>query len=324
MRISKSARRAGDGMSAPRAGRRRFAGWALGAAMGTALSTPLTAAWAAGAAAPGSTAPQDPLLRACAVLEARLQARVGLYLLDTGTGQQWRYRPHERFPLNSTFKLLACAALLARADAGAVRLDQTVTILARDVVEYSPVTLTQVGRSGMSLAALCAAAMTMSDNTAANLILKVIGGPAGLTRFMRNIGDAFTRLDRYETALNQGTPGDPRDTTTPESMALSLHKLAFGNVLQPASRLQLQTWMLGNQVSENLLRAGLPPGWRVGDRTGAGGFGSRGIAAVLWPPGRYPLVAAIYLTETSAALVQRDAAIAELGRVIAALYSRRP
>lgn len=296
----------------------------LGAVMGTALATPLSVAGAGRAAAPVSGAPQDPLLQACAVIESRLQARVGLYVLDTGSGQQWRYRPHERFPLNSTFKLLACGALLAHADAGSVRLDQRVAIRDQDVVEYSPVTLAHVGQSGMSLAALCEAAMTLSDNTAANLILRLLGGPAGLTRFMRGMGDAVTRLDRYETALNQGAPGDPRDTTTPESMAHSVQKLVFGNVLQPASRLQLQAWMLGNRVSEGLLRAGLPPGWRVADRTGAGGHGSRGIAAVLWPPGRYPLVATIYLTETAAALPQRDAAIADLGRVIAAIYGRRP
>lgn len=258
----------------------------------------------------------DDLSQTFTTLEQRTGGRLGVSIHDTGSGRSWTHRADERFPLNSTFKAFACAALLAQADRGEARLDTVIPYTAKDLVPHSPVTQQHVA-SGMSLGALCAAATKVSDNTAANLILAQIGGPESLTRFMRTMGDADTRLDRWETALNEGTPGDPRDTTTPAAASRSLERLLVGDALSPASRLQLTEWLVADAVADALLRTGLPPGWRVADRTGAGGHGSRGIIAVIWPPGRKPVVAALYLAETSLSLAERDAIMAEIGRALA-------
>lgn len=251
-----------------------------------------------------------------AAVEKRLGARVGAVIIDTQSGRTWSHRAQERFPLNSTFKAFACAAVLAEVDAGKAALDQHITFTADDLVTYSPVTETRV-EAGMTLGEVCDAAMTMSDNTAGNLVIESLGGPDGVTRFMRQIGDAETRLDRTEPTLNEATPGDPRDTTTPEAAATSLRELVLGDALSPRSRRQLEAWLLGNKVGDPLLRAGLSKDWTIADRTGAGGHGSRSIVAIAWPPERKPVVAAIYLTGTEASMEERSAAIAEIGTAIA-------
>ncbi len=165
--------------------------------------------------------------------EAALPARVGAAVIDTASGAAWNYRGDERFPLLSTHKAFSCAALLARVERGETSLDKRVVIHATDLVSNSPITKTHVAPDTMSLADLCAAAIGVSDNTAANFILDALDGPAGLTAFFRSLGDATSRLDRTETALNESTPGDPRDTTTPKSAAADLNKLLLGDVLKP-------------------------------------------------------------------------------------------
>ncbi len=256
----------------------------------------------------------DPVVGAARQIETRLGARVGLMVVDTQTGRQWQYKAGERFAMASTFKALACAALL---DAGEAALSRSMPIKAGDILSHAPVTSKRVGES-MTAGALCEATLRTSDNTAANLVLAAIGGPKRVTSFLRSVGDTVTRLDRMEPMLNEAKPGDPRDTTTPEAMARSIGDLLLGDALAPDARSQLRGWMEANAVADGLLRAGVPKDWRVADRTGAGGHGTRGIVAVMWPPGRKPVVAAIYLTETEANLATRDAAIADLGRVIAA------
>jgi beta-lactamase class A len=260
-------------------------------------------------------AAENPVLQAAQRAEATLQARVGVAVHDTQSGESWRYRADERFPLVSTFKVLACAALLHRADAGKLELDRPVNISADDLVTYSPVTEAWVGRS-VSLADLCDATMRHSDNTAANKVLEALGGPHAVTEFVRSLGDTVTRLDRWETDLNTAMPGDPRDTSSPDAMVAALRSLLLGNVLSPASTETLIQWMVGNEVGGPLLRAGLPNDWRVGDRTGAGGNGTRAVVAVVWPPQRAPLIAAIYITETDADMKQRNQAIAGIGRAL--------
>jgi beta-lactamase class A/beta-lactamase class A CARB-5 len=168
----------------------------------------------------------------------------------------------------------------------------------------------------MTLAELCEATITLSDNTAGNLILEAIGGPQGLTGFLRTIGDEVTRLDRWEPELNESSPGDARDTTSPNAMANTIQTLLFTDALSAAARLQLETWLRGNAVGDALLRAAIPENWSIGDKTGAGGFGSPSIAAVLWPPQRGPIIAAIYITETDATFGERNAAIAAIGLAI--------
>lgn len=257
----------------------------------------------------------EVLSRKLVEIEARLGGRLGVAILDTGTGQQWLHRENERFPLNSTFKAYACAGLLARVDAKEETLQRKVSFQKSDLVTYSPVTEKHVG-VGMTLSELCGAAMAMSDNTAANMVLKALGGPESFTAFMRSIGDGKTRLDRRETDLNEAKPGDPRDTTTPAAALKSLQKLVLGKGLSEKSRSQLERWMIGNEVGGPLLRASLPEDWQIGDRTGAGGHGSRSVVAIIWPPNRKPVVVAIYLTETEASMEERNRAIAEIGSVL--------
>lgn len=246
--------------------------------------------------------------------EKRLDARIGLAVYDYQSGRRWEYNANDRFPITSTFKALACAAVLARVDAGAEDLQRVVIVRESDLVPYAPVTEKRLGGQGqgMTLHELCDATMSTSDNVAANLILRSLGGPEGLTRFARRIGDSVTRLDRWETGLNEARPGDLQDTTTPNAMVQNLRRLLFGDVLSTDSRRQLEDWLAGNKVGGPLIRAGLPDDWRIGDRTGAGGYGSRSVIAVIWPPEQRPVIVALYITETKASLDERNAAIAAI------------
>jgi len=257
-----------------------------------------------------------------AELEARLDARLGAAVLDTETGRRWSYRADERFPLNSTFKAYACAGLLARVDAGEEDLERRMVVRPDAVVSYSPVAGKRTGGEGMTLAELCSAAVTLSDNTAGNLVLDVLGGPEGFTAFMRRIGDPETRLDRREPDLNEAKPGDSRDTTTPTAAVNSLQALVAGPMLSEDSRRLLEAWLADDWVGGPLLRAGLPAGWRIGDKTGAGGYGSRSVVAVIRPPERKPVFAAIYITGTAATMDERNAAIAEIGAALATVVVR--
>lgn len=247
-----------------------------------------------------------------AATEKRLDARIGLAVYDYQSGRRWEYNANDRFPITSTFKALACAAVLARVDAGAEDLKRVVIIRESDLVPYAPVTERRLGGQGMTLHELCDATMSTSDNVAANLILRSLGGPEGLTGFARRIGDSVTRLDRWETELNEARPGDLQDTTTPNAMVQNLQRLLFGDVLSTDSRRQLADWLAGNKVGGPLIRAGLPDDWRIGDRTGAGGYGSRSVIAVIWPPEQRPVIVALYITETKASLDERNAAIAAI------------
>ncbi|MBX9750939.1 MAG: class A beta-lactamase [Roseococcus sp.] len=251
-------------------------------------------------------------------LEAESGGRLGVAILDSATGRLTGQRLDERFAMTSTVKLLLAAALLARADAGQEALDRRVRVERTALVPWSPVTETRTDAAGLSLAELAEAMMTISDNTAANLILDALGGSAALNAFLRALGDATTRLDRPEPALNEARPGDPRDTTTPAAMVRTLAAVCASPVLSDAARAQLLGWMAANRTGGPLLRAGLPAGWRIGDRTGAGGFHSRGVVAMLSPPeGAAPLFIAAYLHEGPAAMAARDAIFARLGAMIA-------
>jgi beta-lactamase class A len=253
-----------------------------------------------------------------AQIETESGGRLGVAALDTLTGARAVHRGDERFPMCSTFKLLAAGAILARVDAGKERLERRIRFARGDLVDYSPITKDRVGGDGMSVAELCAAAVTVSDNTAANLLLATLGGPAGVTAFARALGDAVTRLDRIEPELNEAIPGDPRDTTSPAEMLANLHALVLGNALSAPSRDQLTGWLIANKTGDARLRAGLPASWRVGDKTGSGGRGSTNDVGIAWPPQRAPIVIAAYLTETSKPDEQRNATLAAVGRAVAA------
>jgi beta-lactamase class A len=251
-------------------------------------------------------------------IEGDSGGRLGVAVLDTLTGARSAHRADERFPMCSTFKLLASGAVLARVDVGKERLDRRIRFEPRDVVANSPITKERVGGEGMSLAELCEAALTVSDNTAGNLLLATLDGPAGVTAYARALGDTVTRLDRIETELNEAIPGDPRDTTTPAAMLANLQGLVLGNVLSAQSKEQLTHWLLANKTGDSRLRAGLPRGWRVGDKTGSGDRGTTNDIGIIWPPERAPIVVTIYFTESSKPDAQRNATLAAVGRAIAA------
>lgn len=245
-----------------------------------------------------------------AAIERRIGGRIGVGVLDTHTGRRVGHRGGELFPMASTFKLLLAAQTLRLVDEGKEQLGRRITYRPEDLLAYSPATGPHADGTGMTVEALCEGTMTLSDNTAANLLLASHGGPPALTAFVRSQGDARTRLDRIEPALNEALPGDPRDTTTPEAMVDTMQALVLGTALSPASRQKLQAWLLNNKTGDKRLRAGVPAGWRVGDKTGTGERGTSNDVGVFWPPGRKPLLVSCYLTGGDASAAERDAAIA--------------
>lgn len=250
-------------------------------------------------------------------IEREVKGRLGVAVLDTGSAAQFAHRAAEQFPMCSTFKLLAAAAVLRRVDEGKEKLDRRIGIAAADIVPDSTRLKEPPAGGDMTVAELCELAMIYSDNTAANLILTSLGGPSAVTAYARTLGDTVTRLDRNEPTLNESTPGDPRDTTTPTAMLGNLRKLILGDALKPASKAQLTDWLLGNKTGDTRLRARLPTGWRVGDKTGAGAHGSTNDVGVLWPPNAPPIVVTVYLTQTSVSPEQRNATLAAVGAAVA-------
>jgi beta-lactamase class A len=270
-------------------------------------------------AAAGTTqvVPGHPLARLAALQEAH-GGRLGVAILDTGSGRLVTHRGDERFPMCSTFKLLAVAGVLARADRGKLDLAQRIEFAKADLVSYSPVTETHVGAPGMTLAQICEAAITLSDNTAGNLLLDQLGGPAGWTAYARSLGDDTSRLDRRETILNEAIPGDPRDTTTPVAMLRDLQAVLLGDALSAGSKAQLIAWLEATRTGDKRLRAGFPKEWRVGDKTGTSNNAVFNDIAIAWPPGRAaPLLVTAYYAETSVDGDTANAVIAEVGRIAA-------
>lgn len=258
----------------------------------------------------------DDLEARLAALESETGGRLGVAVLDASGGFRAGHRQDERFPLCSTFKVLLAAQVLARCDQGVEDLERPVRVRADDLLDYAPVTRPAVGRD-LSVATLCEAAITLSDNTAANLLLARSGGPAGLTAFLRSLGDEVTRLDRIEPDLNEARPGDPRDTTSPAAMLHSLQRLLLGDALAPASRDRLEAWMVATRTGDARLRARLPADWRAGDKTGTGARGTYNDVALFRPPQGSPWLVSAYLTGASAPAARCEAALAEVGALIA-------
>jgi beta-lactamase class A len=251
-----------------------------------------------------------------AELERRTGGRLGVAVLDSGTGRRIGYRADERFAMCSTFKFLAAAAVLARVDAGQERLDRRIPYSQRDLLEYPPVTRAHIREGAMNLGALCAAAIEYSDNTAGNLLLATIGGPAGLTRYVRTLGDTITRLDRIEPMLNTAIPGDLRDTTTPAAMQGLMTRILLRDALTPHSRGQIEAWLAANKTGNGRLRAGISPEWRVGDKTGTGDHAATNDIAIVRPPGRAPILIASYYVDSPAPNARRNAVLANVARVV--------
>jgi beta-lactamase class A len=249
-------------------------------------------------------------------IESRRGGRIGLAVLDVAAGRRIDYRADERFALCSTFKVLAVAHVLSRVDRGEERLERRIAFGEEDVVLNSPATQGRVGGDGMTVLRLCEAAITLSDNTAGNLLLASAGGPAGLTAYARSLGDRVTRLDRIEPELSQASFGDPRDTTTPAAMLEDLHQVVLGDALSEPSREQLTAWLIGNKSGDKRLRAGLPESWLVGDKTGSGDNGATNDIAVVWPPDRAPIIVCAYFAESPASPDDRNAILETIGRLV--------
>ena len=255
-------------------------------------------------------------------IEQRTGARLGVAAVDTASGKRLAYRSEERFPMCSTFKFLAAAAVLKRVDGGQQELDRFVSYDAKDILEYAPITKAHLKDGGMTLGALCAAAIEQSDNTAGNLLLDTIGGPTGLTNFARSIGDETTRLDRKEPELNSASPGDERDTTTPAAMCADMQRLLLGKLLSESSRQQLEDWLRQNETGSQMIRAGVPKTWTVGDKTGRCGNGATNDVAIIRPPASAPILVAIYSMGSASSAEDRTAIVAEAARAVVESLSR--
>ncbi|TKA97071.1 class A beta-lactamase [Cereibacter changlensis] len=249
-------------------------------------------------------------------LEEQGGGRLGVAVLDTETGDTSFWRGDERFAMASSFKAPLCGAVLARVDAGDEQLDRPIPISADDLIPYAPTVEKHIGGS-LTVAQLCEATITLSDNVAANLLLDTLGGPSGLTAFLRSIGDDVTRLDRFEPELNEATLGDPRDTTTPRAMADTLNSLLLGGVLSVESRTQLADWLKANQTGDDRIRAGLPEGWQIGDKTGTSGTGTFADIAILYPPQGKPILMAVYLAETDVSTKEANGVHAGVAQLVA-------
>ncbi|WP_206427815.1 class A beta-lactamase [Bacillus sp. FJAT-42376] len=245
-------------------------------------------------------------------LEKQFDARLGVYAIDTGTNRTVVYRPDERFAYASTFKALAAGVLLKQNPIDS--LDEVITYTKDDLVTYSPITEQHVD-TGMTLREICDAAIRYSDNTAANLLLQKLGGPNGFEKGLREIGDHVTEADRFETDLNTAIPGDIRDTSTARALATSLKAFTVDGVLPNEKRAILTDWMRRNTTGDELIRAAVPKGWEVGDKTGAGDYGTRNDIAVIWPPNRDPIIIAILSTRDTKDATYDNELIAKAAKV---------
>ncbi|WP_408005908.1 class A beta-lactamase [Rossellomorea vietnamensis] len=246
-------------------------------------------------------------------LEKKFDARLGVYAIDTGTNRTVAYRPDERFAYSSTFKALATGLVLQQNSLD--ELDEVITYTKDDLVTYSPITEQHVD-TGMTLREICDAAIRYSDNTAGNLLLEELGGPDGFENGLRQIGDHVTEADRFETDLNSAIPGDIRDTSTARALATNLKAFTVDDVLPDSKRTILTDWMRGNTTGDELIRAAVPKGWEVGDKTGAGGYGTRNDIAIVWPPNRDPIIIAILSSRDTEDATYDNDLIAKAAKVV--------
>lgn len=248
-------------------------------------------------------------------LEQDFGGRIGLFALNTADNGQFAYRGDERFPFCSTFKAIVAAAVLHKSVTETGLLQRRIHYRQSDLIHHSPITGKNLA-TGMTMLELCAAVVQYSDNAASNLLVKALGGVASIMAYAASIGDKQFRLDRLEPGLGSAVPGDLRDTTTPHAMGLSLQRLVLGDALTPKHREQLKQWLLGNTTGATSIRAGVPGDWRVADKTGSGYYGTANDIAVLWPPGRPPVILAIYTTQLRKEAESRRDIIASAARIM--------
>lgn len=254
----------------------------------------------------------------------RIGGRLGVHALDSQSGKRWGIDENSRYAMASTFKLPLAAALLWQVDRKAFTLEHSLGIAKKDLLPVSPAVEAKLaaGVDAMTIRELCAAAVTQSDNAAANVLLNGIGGPSALTAFFRTIGDEATRLDRKEPGLNTNLPGDVRDTTTPRAMVDSLLRIFTQDVLSIPSRALLLDWMIASRTGMDRVRAGLPRSWNPGDKTGTGENGAVNDLVIAYPPQRRPVFVAVYMSESKLGTKELAAAHAEIGTLIAKVFEK--
>lgn len=256
-----------------------------------------------------------------AALEKSSGGRLGISAIDTGNDALFQYRAEERFAMCCTFKVMVAAAMLKQSEADESLLQQIVNYSQSDLVPYSPVAQNHIN-DGLSIGELCKAMLTYSDNTAANILMKLLGGPEAVTKFARSIGDDAFRLNRWEPELNSAVPDDDRDTTTPYAMQQSLRKLALGNALAQPQRELLQEWLKANTTGANGIKAGVPENWTVGDKTGSGAYGVTNDIAVIWRPDGKPIVMTIYFRRNSPDATAKKELIASATRILVDMINK--
>ncbi|WP_395298037.1 class A beta-lactamase [Kitasatospora hibisci] len=300
------------------------AGTALAAGLastGRAYAAPAPAAVPATAGA--AAGPDGALCAELAGLEGEYAARIGLFAHDTGTGRTLAYRADELFPICSVFKPLAVAAVLRDLDRDGEFLARRIHYTEQDVEDagYAPVTKEHL-TTGMTVEELCAAAVGQSDNAAANLLLRELGGPTAVTRFCRSVGDGRTRLDRWEPELNSAEPWRRTDTTSPRAVARTYAQVLLGDVLEPRDRARLTAWMIANTTNTDRFRAGFPADWVLADKTGGGSaYGVANDVGVVRPPNRRPIVVAVHTTALAAAGPQHNEMVKRAAELVAETLS---
>lgn len=255
-----------------------------------------------------------------AALEKASNGRLGVAALDTASGTRIAHHARERFPLCGTYAVVAAAAILARGSLDASLLPRRILYRRYEVVAGSPVTESHVD-TGMTIAQLCTAMLQSGDKGAGNLLMGVLGGPQAVTSFAHESGDTVFRLDRWEPELNQAAPRDERDTSTPVAMVDTLQRLLLGDTLREPQRAQLTEWMTGGARGATGIAAGVPPGWRIADKTGTGGYGTTTDVAVLWPPSRAPIVLAVSFTQPRADAAARADVVASAARIATGAFA---
>lgn len=265
---------------------------------------------------------QQQFAERIADLEKQNGGRLGVAVISLSGAPLLSVRGNERFAMCSTFKALLGAAVLARVDAQRESLGRMISYQESDLLDYAPITKDNLASGGMSIAALNEASIQYSDNTAANLLLDTIGGPAALTAFLRSLGDTTTRLDRNEPSLNTNLSNDDRDTSTPSAMASSMQKLLHGKTLSLSSKEQLKAWMFGNTTGDARLKAGFDKNWLIGDKTGTGPHGAVNDIAIVYPRGLPPFVIAVFYTGSSASAEVKNKVIADVASLVAVFLAK--
>ncbi|MEW1896444.1 Exo family class A beta-lactamase [Streptomyces albidoflavus] len=305
--------------STSRPSRRTLLTATAGAALAAATLVPGTAYASSGGRGHGSGSVSDAERR-LAGLERASGARLGVYAYDSGSGRTVAYRADELFPMCSVFKTLSSAAVLRDLDRNGEFLSRRIFYTQDDVEQADGAPETGKPENlanGMTVEELCEVSITASDNCAANLMLRELGGPAAVTRFVRSLGDRVTRLDRWEPDLNSAEPGRVTDTTSPRAITRTYGRLVLGDALNPRDRRLLTSWLLANTTSGDRFRAGLPDDWTLGDKTGAGRYGTNNDAGVTWPPGRAPIVLTVLTAKTEQDAARDDGLVADAARVLA-------